>query len=82
MQRNQYTFYRSFWESIQDMPTKTEKLQAYETLTEYALTQKEPDLKSLKPSVSMLFRMVRPVMDTAHKRAEMLRTANKSDPIM
>ena len=64
------------------MPTKTEKLQAYETLTEYALTQKEPDLKSLKPSVSMLFRMVRPVLDTAHKRAETLYTANNSGTIL
>ena len=81
MQRKQYTFYRSFWEVIQKLPTKSEKLQAFEILSEYALNQTEPDFEAIKPSVAMFFHMVRPVLDTAHKRAEALRTANNSSQI-
>lgn len=81
MQRKQYTFYKSFWEVIQKLPTKTEKLQAFEILSDYALNQKEPDLEAVKPTVAMFFQMVRPVLDTAHKRAESLRTANNSNRI-
>ena len=81
MQRNQFTFYKSFWEVIQKLPTKTEKLQACEMLTQYGLTQTEPDFEAIKPSVAMLFHMVRPVMDTAHKRAKMMQTVNKFSQI-
>lgn len=77
MHRKQFTFYRSFAEVIKKLPTKSEKLQAYEMLTQYGLDQTEPDLEAVKPSVAMLFHMVQPVMDTAHKRASMLQTANK-----
>ena len=38
MQRKQYTFYRSFWEVIQKLPTKSEKLQAFEVLSECFFT--------------------------------------------
>ena len=77
MHRKQFTFYRSFAEVIKNLPTKSEKLQAYEMLIDYGLDQNEPDLEALKPSVATIFRLVQPVMDTAHKRASMLQTANK-----
>ena len=37
MPRKQFTFYRSFWETIQNLPTNKEKLQAFEMLCDYAL---------------------------------------------
>ena len=51
MNRKQFTFYASFHESIQSMPTQKEKLQAYETICDYALYGKLPDPKERKPSI-------------------------------
>ena len=69
MERKQFTFYKSFYESIEKLPTNTEKLQAYQLICDYALTQKEPDLESKKPGAATVFRISRPILDTAHKRA-------------
>ena len=70
MARNQFTFYRSFRECIDGMKTKNERLQAYDLLTDYALYKKSPDLNALKPSVAMLFTIVKPVLDIAHRRSQ------------
>lgn len=77
MARNQFTFYRSFWESIEKLQTNKEKLQAYQLLCGYALEKKEPDLKSVKPCAATVFRLVRPVLDTAHSRAEAAKKMNE-----
>ena len=69
MERKQFTFYRSFWESIEKLPTNKEKLQAYQMICSYALTQMEPDLNAAKPTAATVFRIARPVLETAHKRA-------------
>ena len=70
MERKQFTFYRSFYVSIEKLQTNKEKLQAYETICRYALYGQEPDISKMKPSVATLFEIIRPVLDTAHKRAE------------
>lgn len=70
MARKQFTFYKSFYENIEKLQTNKEKLQAYQLLCGYALTKIEPDLDSVKPSAAMVFSLVRPVLDTAHARAE------------
>lgn len=69
MERKQFTFYRSFWESIQELPTKREKLLAYEVLCAYALEEKEPQFDGKNPSVTAIFRSIRPILDRAHQRA-------------
>ena len=78
MKRKQFTFYRSFWESIENLETNKEKLQAYQMICGYALEKKEPDLEAAKPSAATVFRIVRPILDTAHSRAEHARAL--SDP--
>jgi len=70
MLRNQFTFYRSFFESIENLKTNKEKLQAYQLICRYALDREVPDLESAKPCAATVFRIARPVLDTAHKRAE------------
>ena len=67
--RKQFTFYRSFWESIENLSTNKEKLQAYQLLCSYALNQQAPDLEPVKPSVQAVFNMVRPLLDRAHARS-------------
>ncbi len=71
MERKQFTFYRSFFESIENLRTKKEKAEAYRIICDYALNGNEPDEKVLTPVVAMLFEIVRPVLDTAHKRAQL-----------
>ncbi len=80
MQRKQFTFYRSFFENIEALPTKKEKLQAFMLICDYALNGSEPNLSDKKPCAAAVFRAVRPVLDTAHKRAEKFATEHKSSP--
>ena len=82
MKRKQFTFYRSFWESIENLPTNKEKLQAFQLLCDYALNQTEPDLKTKKPSAATVFQVARPILDTAHQRAEKMRTVNNSSKML
>ena len=77
MKRKQFTFYLSFHETVQNFSTKSEKLQAYETLCDYALYGKAPELEELKPSVLALFSMAQPVLDTARRRAKSLQKGGK-----
>ncbi len=72
MARNQFTFYRSFWENIERLQTNKEKLQAYQLLCSYAFEKYEPDLDAVKPCAATVFRIAKPVLDTAHSRAEKL----------
>ena len=77
MKRKQFTFYNSFHETIQNFKSKSEKLQAYETLCDYALYGKAPDKEELKPSVTALFSMAQPVLDTARRRSKSLQKTGK-----
>ena len=71
MERKQFTFYRSFFESIENLRTKKEKAEAYRIICDYALNGNEPDEKVLTPVGARLFEIVRPVLDTAHRRAQL-----------
>ena len=70
MERKQFTFYRSFYENIEKLQTNKEKLQAYQLICGFALDGTEPDLDTKKPCAATVFRAVRPVLETAHRRAE------------
>ena len=81
MKRKQFTFYRSFWEAIENLPTNKEKLQAFQMLCDYALNAQEPDLMSKKPSAATVFQMAKPILERAHERAQKMRTVNESSNI-
>ena len=76
MQRKQFTFYRSFWEAIENLPTNKEKLQAYQILCDYALNQNEPQLSAIKPGAATVFQLAKPILERAHERAEKMITEN------
>ncbi len=69
MRRKQFTFYESFYQSIDSLPTKKEKLQAYITICDYALNGQLPNPEVTKPSVLAVFSVCQPILDTARKRA-------------
>ena len=69
MERSQFTFYRSFFESIEKMKTKKEKADAYRIICDYALNGNEPDLSGVSPLIATVFGFSKPVMDTAGRRS-------------
>ena len=81
LQRNQFTFYRSFWEAIENLPTNKEKLQAFQMLCDYALNQTQPNINEKKPSAATVFQMAKPILERAHERAQKMRTVNESSNI-
>ena len=69
MQRKQFTFYRSFYESIQNLKTNREKLQAYEILCKYALDGDLPKPEEQKSAVLAIFSVCRPILNRSRQRA-------------
>ena len=69
MERKQFTFYRSFYESIQHLKTNKEKLQAYDLLCRYALYGETPDETEIKDGVLAIFSMSRPILNRARQRS-------------
>lgn len=81
MERKQFTFYRSFWEAIENLPTNKEKLQAYQILCAYALDRQEPQISAVKPSAATVFQIARPILERAHERAQKMLTANEASQV-
>ena len=69
MQRKQFTFYRSFYESIQNLKTTKEKLQAYDMICRYALDGELPDKKEAKSTILAIFTVCQPILNRSRQRA-------------
>jgi hypothetical protein len=82
MKRKQFTFYSSFFEAIEKMRTKKEKADAYRILCDYALNGSEPDLSGESPYIAMIFGFSKPVLDTAHRRAERISKRTNVDSLL
>lgn len=66
MEREQFTFYRSFYKAIKRLKRKEDRLSAYESIITYALDGEELPMTDVAESI---FELVRPVLDSASKRA-------------
>lgn len=66
MKRDQFTFYRSYYEAIKVLPQK-EQIQVLLSLCAYALDETEPSLSGVSLSV---FTLMRPTVDRGRKKAE------------
>lgn len=66
MEREQFTFYRSFYDAISELDDEAQ-LAAYRSIASYALTGELPQLSGI---ASAVFKLVRPVLDTAAKKSE------------
>ena len=69
MKRKQFTFYRSFYESIQNLKTNKEKLQAYEMICKYALDGELPETETGKSATLAVFSVCRPILNRSRQRA-------------
>lgn len=65
MKRTQFTFYRSYWEAIANLPKK-DRLPLYEAITDYALNGTAPQLST---AATAAFILIKPTLDTSRKRA-------------
>lgn len=65
--RKQFTFYRSFYNAAKLLPPK-QRLYFLETIIAYALDGIRP--VELKGTVDALFLSIKPILDTARKKAE------------
>lgn len=67
--RKQFTFYESFYKSLSRIKKKQDRADAYDIICAYALFNEEPDLDKLPDSVAVAFDLIRPVLDSARKKA-------------
>ena len=65
--RNQFTFYRSFWEALLDQQ-EADRLTILEAIICYALDGVVP--KGLKNNAASFFKLCKPTLDAAWKKAE------------
>lgn len=60
--RNSFTFYRSYWESINNLPQKNQ-MELYKAIIEYSLDRAEPKLTGVSKTIWIL---VKPVIDSGY----------------
>lgn len=65
--RNQFTFYRSYFDAIQEIP-KEERADIILAVCDYAIYETEPT--GLSPAASMAFKLIRPTLDAGRRKAE------------
>ena len=66
MAREQFTFYRSFWEAIRSLKRKDDRLAALEAICAYALDGEERDMTDVAAG---MFILIKPVLDSAEKKS-------------
>ena len=64
--RNQFTFYRSFYEGIAGLPKK-DRAATLLAVCAYALYEEEPS--GLSTAAKVAFELIRPVLDSGRKKA-------------
>lgn len=66
MERNQFTFYKSYWDAIRLLPKK-ERAPVLEAVIAYALDETEPE--GLSGVATSIFTLIRPTLDSGRRRA-------------
>lgn len=64
--RKQFTFYRSYYEAIVDLPKK-DQTSVILAICAYALDEKEPNLTG---TASAIFKLVKPTLDSSKKKSD------------
>lgn len=72
--REQFTFYRSFWEAIKRLKKKDDRLSALEAIIAYALDDEERDMTDVAEGIYIL---IKPTLDSSRKKASNGATGGK-----
>ena len=75
MPRDQFTFYRSFWESIKLMKKPADRLSIMEAIAAYALDEEQ---RTLTETAASNFLLIKPVLDASAKKAKAGRAGGTS----
>lgn len=70
MEREQFTFYGSFFRAMRKISDKAARADIYDCLCQYALYQQVPDLDNMAPEATLMFEMAKPVLDTAREKSK------------
>lgn len=70
MERNQFTFYSSFWKAVARIKNKSARCDAYDAICRYAITGEEPDVDSLPDAAAIAFEMIKPNLVASRRKAE------------
>ena len=68
--RKQCTMYEIIYKSLQRIRNKKDRADAYDAICAYALYNQEPNLETASDAVAIAFELIRPVLDSARKKAE------------
>ena len=69
MEREQFTFYKSFYLAMRRITDKAVRADIYDCLCQYAIFQQVPDLDSMAPEATLMFEMAKPVLDAAREKS-------------
>jgi hypothetical protein len=70
MERSQFTFYASFFQSISRIKKKADRCDAYDAICGYALTGELPNMDSIAESAAIVFDLSKPNLDASRRKAE------------
>lgn len=70
MEREQFTFYRSFFQALRRIKNDADRAAAYDAICEYALNGNLPDVDSLCDVAAVAFELIRPNLDASRKKAK------------
>ena len=70
MEREQFTFYKSFYLAMRRITDKAVRADIYDCLCQYAIFQQVPDLDSMAPEATLMFEMAKPVLDVAREKSK------------
>lgn len=73
-ERQQFTFYRSFWEAVKALPPK-DKNAVTDAICAYAL---DGELRNLSGTAAAIFSLIRPNLDASKRKADNGRAGGKS----
>lgn len=74
MERKQFTFYRSYYEAVRELPKK-EQCAVILAICGYALDEKEPELTG---TAKAIFSLIRPTLDSSRRKAESGKAGGKA----
>lgn len=70
MDREQFTFYASFFRAVSRIRNKAARCDAYDAICAYALTEILPDLDKLPDSAAIAFELSKPNLDASRRKSE------------
>ena len=79
MEREQFTFYKSFATAVKRIRKSSDRAAAYDAIVDYALYGIEPDLDKLPDAACIVFTIAKPILDSSRRKAESGRRGGRAE---